>query len=277
MRQTTKKTDKKEKSVKKTKKTKVEKPKKKVEKSLTPEPATEKLYVNIKEFEPELMTKTRKLKIIVGVFSVLLIAVWLVILRHNINAQSGSVNFSLLKDEINESLMKFDNEIVNRKTNEEIVINDIDQLKNKLENETVKTSSALWPTRQFTNLGLSLQYPEDWQSEEEDKQLTLKEANQEASLSIELVDNKNNLEIETWLEETNFNLSDYEPVTEIFKFSTATPQTLTYIKKTTTGTEELLYLIKQEGIILTLKALLNSENSDYKLLIEEIIKTIKTN
>jgi hypothetical protein len=223
------------------------------------------------------MTKTRKLKIIVGVFSVLLIAVWLVILRHNINAQSGSVNFSLLKDEINESLMKFDNEITNRKKNEEIVINDIDQLKNKFENQATKPNPALWPTRQFTDLGLSVQYPEDWQQLEVNQQLILEKTDQEASLSIGLINNKDNWELAEWLRQTNLDLSGYEPVTEIFKFSTATPQTLTYTKKTATGTEELLYLIKQEGIILSLEATFIQGKEDYKLLIEEIIKTIKTN
>jgi hypothetical protein len=234
----------------------------------------EKMYVNIKEFEPEITVKTTTLKIVVAIFAVVLISSWIIILRYNITNQSKNLNFSLLKEEINKNLIRFDTEIKDRKNNEAIIIDDIDNLKEKLENSN--PNNSLWPTRNFEKWNLTIQYPENWIKTETEEQLTIVEEDSNTSIIIAMEELNDKLDLESWLENSTFDLSDYQKENIVFRFSTTTPQTVSYTK-TLDETEEKINFIKNNNLILIIKSSVLKEATEQKKIVGEIIKTIKLN
>lgn len=243
-------------------------------------------YINIREVSPELQQKKNLLWLGVGAFAIILIVCWFLVLRANVASNTNALTFSQLSQQINDSLAKFDTQLKDRAAPTAINIDDLNSIKDEVAAQ-IKSNpdSSLWPTHEFTKIGLSLQYPDAWQKLIDSKYLLVSDSTSTTiasygQLTITLKDNSKGLPLASWLQK-NIDLTAYQPQKSIFIFSTSTPENLSYLKidatLTTTSTLNRLYYINSTSSkkVIEIKSEARGDEAYYQPLMEEIIATIK--
>jgi hypothetical protein len=243
----------------------------------------EKRYININEYDSELATSNKRLWFVVIFLSVMLFLGWLLIIKSNIQKQASGLGFDNLKQEINTALAKFDTQIATSKANSPLTAVDVTAIKNDLE-EQIKNNpdASLWPNHEFTQSGLSLNFPSNWKVMSEAKDsLAITDKTTSTSdytnLSILVQNNANSLSLEKWLAR-NEDLDGYKKETQTFIFTSNTPEIISYSKSNVENNQsEQMYFISSNKKII--KVNVNSFGVvDYYLsLTKKIIQTIKIN
>ena len=247
---------------------------------LKPEPT----YININEYQEDLATKNRKLWLIVGIFSIILVCGLLIILRANLKNMANQASWSQIIQEISNSLSKFDTEIKNRMQTKPISADDLSVIKNDLEKRIESNpDSSDWPTHELNSLGLSIQYPDNWQIINESKtEAVLADFSATSSLdkygrlAIVINSNSQKYNLNTWLIKNKVNLKGYVAEKQLFIFTSTTLESLIYSNNSTNTLDRLVYLdFPASKTVVEIKATARGDNSYYQPLIDEIVRTIK--
>lgn len=265
-------------------------PKKTIKKNLKPKVEANfnqpKDYINIYDGKDELSNKTKKLWLIVFIFSFFLISGWLLVLKTSLNEQAKKINFTQLSDEISQSLTKFDTEIKNRDQKIiELNADDIDTIKKEIENRLKNNpDSSNWLEYKLINDQITIKYPENWYQSKEtavsvvinDRQSTSTPLNS-GQIEITIKNNQQNYALTDWLIKNKINPIGYQRENPIFKFNSSSSVISFSALSQTTSTLDKIYYFKPEKIkkIYEIKALASGDISYYSPLINEIINTIK--
>jgi|GEM_PF-1508416 len=248
------------------------------------EPKKEPVYININEYQPDLAAKTRKLWLVVGIFAVILVCGWLIILRASLKNTTNQASWSQISQEIKNSLAKFDTAIKNRAQIQPLSADDMAVIKDDLE-ERIKSNpdSSNWPTHELNVLGLSVQYPDNWQKVSEGKgEAVLVDFSATSSLekygrlAITLNSNSKKYNLNTWLAKNKINLNGYVAEKPLFIFTSTTPESSIYSNNSTSTLDRIIYLdFPANKIVAEVRATARGDNSYYQPLLDEIVRTIK--
>lgn len=254
----------------------------KVETEKTPSPAR---YININEGQEELAPKTKKLWLIVIIFSIFLAIAWLAILKVTVAEETKKINFGQLSREISQTLEKFDTEIKNRSDGvKEVNADDIEQIKNDLEQRLKDNpDSSLWPSHQIDNPKISLSYPDNWQGTENNNIFVLTDQAGTSTdagygkISITAYNNKSSYPLADWLSKNKIDLSGYEPLSSVFKFSSSSDLLIFASVEASASDLNRLYYLNSAPTkkVYEIKAEANGDLDYYSPLINEIISTIR--
>jgi hypothetical protein len=243
--------------------------------------ATEKKYVSIREYDPELATKTRILWASVTALSLVVVFAWFGMLRMRIQQERGQLQFFSLINQISDSVKEFDKQISNSSV--AIKEGDLNQIKDEVIQQLQKSpNSELWPTRQIDALGISLQSPEDWIIKTQESSAVLSLASSSPSsttkINIELNDNAKKYSLPVWVEKASPEfLNGYVIDEPIFKFNETASDVLMYMKTSQDLELDTIYLLNSTSTkkIYSIKISAEKISDTDKKIIEEIVKTIK--
>ena len=249
-------------------------------------------YININEHQVEIVAKNKILWLVVGAFTVILVAFWLVMLRYNIEKQTKDINFSQIGSQISASLDKFDTEIKNRADAKNISADDLAAIRANLE-EQIKSNpdSGAWPTHEFSDVfsafNLSLQYPENWSNAKgidfvilyDTKSVTSTNSYGSGKISFTKWSNAKKYDLKTWLEKTNNAIdAGYSLENPIFSNASGTPENIVFNSASTSDKilDKIIFINSASNkSVLEIKIDATGDVKYYKPLTEEIIRTIK--
>lgn len=249
---------------------------------------SEPAYININEHSAEMASKNRLLWTAVAIFSVILAVFWLFILRANIARETNSIGLNQIGEQITASLARFDTEIKNRETPQEIKSEDLAAIKNGLE-EQIKSNpdSSAWPTHELTTLGISLQYPDSWKNTIKGKLATItdqidsssvSETDKSGKITITAKSNTKKLSLADWQKTNNTSIAGLTAQRPIFAVSTSSVESMIYQSSSIIANqiEYWAYLnLLNNGTVYEIKVEGRGDNSYYRPLTEEIIRTIR--
>lgn len=238
----------------------------------------EKKFVAIEETDPDIARKTKILWVSVTLLSLVVIAGWLVMLRANINSDKNKFEFLSLVKEISDSVSEFDSQI--KKNNPEIDINELGNIKNEIIGSLQQNiDSSLWPTRQIDELGISIQYPQDWIATVDDGVVRINSSETSSTrITIASSNNAKKEPLASWIEKNSPDaLAGYEAKEPIFKFNATASETLAYYKNQGDASLDAAYLINSTSTqrVYIIKAATEGDKESDKKILEEIVKTIK--
>lgn len=243
----------------------------------------DKRFIEINEYDAELAQKNKRLWLFVLFFSLILISGWFFILKTNIQKQSISLSFDNLKQEINTTLANFDLQLEANKQSSVLAAENITAIKDNIE-EQIKNNPdpSFWPNHDFSKLNISLKYPINWQIISDDATTIIisdqtASTTDHATISISLLNNKNNATLLTWIDR-NENLDDYKLENQVFKFSTNTPDVISYIPQTKKDDQlNKYYFLSIDKKIIKIEVKASGLPDIYLPLTTAIIQTIKIN
>lgn len=254
-----------------------------IKKNIAAEPLATPEYISINEHQAELDAKNKKLWLIVGIFAILLVCGWLIILRAGLRTATDQAGFSQISQEISDTLAKFDTEIKNRAKPQPINVDDLTAIKDNLEQQ-IKSNpdSSSWPTHELDKIALTVQYPDDWKNTAETKTaITLTDsatftAAKYGRITINARSNAKKYNLTTWLTKNKIDLTGYIAEKPLFVSASNTPEGLIYNHNSSTTLDQMIYIDSASTkTVLEVITEAKGDLSYYKPLIEEIIRTIK--
>lgn len=247
---------------------------------------SEPAYININERSAELAAKNRLLWTVVAVFSIILAIFWLIVLRANIAKETDKIGLSQIGEQISASLARFDTEIKDRAVPKEITSEDMAAIKNVIE-EQIKSNpdSSTWPTHEFTNVRISIQYPTNWNNAQVINELILSDAISTATTSINYgkisiisKSNPNKYDIAAWLKAKNITNKDYAVEHQLFLPASSSTESLIFNSTSfdSNKLDKIIYINSVANkLIWEIKITAAGDLKYYEPLIMEIIRTIK--
>lgn len=237
----------------------------------------EKKYVSIKEVDPQTSTKRTILWTSVTALSLIIVSVWFVLLKAQVEKDNKNLEFLSLVNQISESVKNFDKELEDNSLS--IIPEDINKLKEEvLEELKQSVDSSLWPTKQLDQLKLSLQLPAEWTANLKNNEATLTASSSSSTIGISLAKNSSALPLSSWIEKNKPEaIRGYLPKEPIFKFTEQNGESLYYTNDQVTTTVDFVYLINSTSTksVYLIKAFSQEPTEKERKTIEEIIKTIK--
>lgn len=243
-------------------------------------------YITINEQDADSLAKNRTMWIVVGIFSVILAIFWLIILKINIQKATADIGFSQIGDQIAASLARFDTEIKNRSDAKIISAEDLAAIKTGVEQQ-IKSNpdSNLWPTHELTSLKIAIQYPDNWGKSESNRIITLTDANQNSSSSVEfgkiIISSKANAkkyDLATWLKKNSIVNDGYRAEQTLFPTASSSMESLVY-NSTVAGPDQLKKIIylnsTSSQTVWEIAITATGDLEFYRPLTEEIVRTIK--
>ena len=255
-------------------------PVKKKKKDL-PAVTPEARYVTIEEVNPEAATKARILWIAIVGATVFLVSGWLFFLRADIKKTYSQFNFKQLSSDISKRLSAFENQM---KIDEQTppVTEDLNAIKDSIvEQLQAGTDSSLWPSHNLPKYKIFWQSPLDWTFKDLGDRLIIANstsASPTASIEISVTQDLKKYGLARWLK-NNADFDATEWTQDNRNVFATTTNHLSFIQ-TATSTEKYLrldYLAGNQGLIYEINSSVYGDLEKLKPLVEEILKTIKTN
>ena len=257
-----------------------------------------KKFIAINEYDPDMEFKGQMVWVIVGILTIILLGFWFWSMKKNLEQTS------LKRQEqigISQTISNAVNQIKDNFSQAKEILTEADKkLAEKYELEIIKQEvlekiqqsidQTDWPTHQSDVLGLSVQYPTDWQKEEIGNllELTVETGNLATTttstlskivtkITISRVDDNQETDLSEWITTNNFfnrvlDLDQYEPMTTdtlidnqpLLKYVKASDQDINWL--IITKSEERVYEIAISS---------NGGQGFYEPIIEKILSTIK--
>ena len=238
-------------------------------------------YVNINEHHPDLQKKYQIMWIIIGVATLILMAIWFWSLKVGVSNSTKGLTSKNIQQEIQDSIDKIRNDFeqaqqpLQSEADVTNVKNDIiNQLKNNL-------SEQGWPTHSSDELGISAQYPTNWYKNEFSRSIVFSSypttdtpPETFAQITITKQNNLKNIGISAWFDTTDRKKSDY--LIDGSTLDISGQPAVKYIKKS--NDKELLWLlyVSKDKMVYEITATAkNGQKTSSEEIFNKIIKTIK--
>ncbi|MBI5766011.1 hypothetical protein HZA71_02165 [Candidatus Falkowbacteria bacterium] len=248
---------------------------------------TGKKYVVINENNPAVEAKIKIIWLVVIVLSIGLLIFWFWTLKNNLNRPFNDKGLTELSRGIESTITDI---AANLKDTKKNIDEQQKELMDKQELEKIKEEvlkqiqlnldSSSWPQHTSANLGLSLQYPADWQKYENNKSLDLKifnatdaKTNLAGQITIIKTANPKNIPLIKWLEAKKDELKNYSTDDKIFYLDRQ--PALKYILKNSGRNFDWLVFIGFNKNIYQISAAVNEGGGLYEPVIDKILSTIK--
>jgi len=257
------------------------KKRKKIAKDLPETTAPEARYVTIEEINPETRTKVRILWITIVGATIFLVSGWLFFLRADIKKIYGQFNFKQLSTDISQRLSAFENQI---KIDEQTppVNEDLNAIKNSIvEQLQAGTDSGLWPSHNSPKYKVFWQSPTNWTYKDSGNRLIIANSassSPTASIEISLNSDPKKYGLIKWLK-NNADFDATEWTLDSRNIFASTTNHLSFVQ-TATSSEKYLrmdYLSGNMGLIYEINSSVYGDIKNLQPIVEEILKTIKTN
>ncbi len=250
---------------------------------------TGKKYVTINENNPAVEAKIKIIWLVVIVLAIGLLTFWFWTLKNNLGQSrlSREAGLAELSRGIESTIADITANLKDTKKNideQQKSLMDGQELE-KIKEEVLKQiqlnlDSSSWPQHTSANLGLSLQYPTDWQKHEDNKSLNLKilkatdaKTNIIGQIAITKVANPKNIPLIKWLEAKKDELKNYSTDNKIF-YLDGQPA-LKYILKNSGRNLDWLVFIGFNKNIYQISAAVNEGGGLYEPIIDKILSTIE--
>jgi hypothetical protein len=245
----------------------------------------EKQYINIYERDPIIETKSKLSWIIAGVLMILIISFWFWSMNLNISkSEIETEDQTSIASEINKSIEELKSIIGNTKdiidyaSSEITEQQEIEKIKNNvLQQIEVNLESDNWPQHLSEPLGVSFNYPGNWDKFENKEEVFIASYNLESTstqevyteITIHKIENKNNIA----LEDLGFDFEQYKETDEEI-FIDLVPATK--YKSNIVENKNISYIIITEidEIIYKIKVYSKNGENIFEPIINKILSTI---
>ncbi|MFA4872011.1 MAG: hypothetical protein WC610_03065 [Patescibacteria group bacterium] len=246
-----------------------------------------KKYVAINENNPAVEAKIKIIWLVVIVLSIGLLTFWFWTLKNNLSQPLNDKGLAELSRGIESTIadiaanLKDTKKNINEQQKELMGGQELEKIKEEvLKQIQLNLDSSSWPQHTSANLGLSLQYPADWQKYENNKSLNLKilkatstKTNLAGQITITKTANPKNIPLIKWLEAKKDELKNYSTDDKIFYLDGQSA--LKYILKNSGRNLDWLVFIGFNKNIYQISAAINEGGGLYEPMIDRILSTIK--